>query len=655
MRSWDDRIVSGDWGSDARGYLVNVLGGASSQSVIIMTGIDMVLSPFVDLNLPCHVERSCLSPSEVTLVLGLITLVSKPTLDVSSLLPLLDGDCQQQGDNNDEGSNDGEEERGQSNEEWNWQDAGESSEDTSGVINHFPYQTDDLTNILKIALERLNSQVSHRATSTSKPLVGSLPPRLKIGIEASLNGISLYISDDFPRSSPNPKSTTKQKKEDYSGNHSQSAEGITETDFCDSKFTRGDLNGPPRKQIIKPFSLHFITSLDLHPFLEDLRHPASNLNAYKREYYLSPTEETISTCYVSIETVAVNLSLLDMVRLLGTIETIQAVLPSSLTYRLLSGQTFTRANVGATRDTLITSEKTDNQPPTLSPLLLHSSSSPSTIFILKLNNAELCIVSEGNVSAPPILCLIAKRYYFVSESPSAAASAAIMPLPAHIDISGHASVAKRLDYRMVDKEKQSSHSIASSIETRVTFDDTKAVTHPAAASVTLFKIMCGNIYLTEGHRPLLYITGNKKISDALLTFMPHAAPNSRSGRDRRRLQADRTPFLAIRGHITNSMLTAAPYKLPSAAVSTADEVTPTVEDKEVCEKASLILYRSITLSTRLLCQKSPSADVATSSGKECGDGQKYGQDLMTGYVILDPSRVAVAIRNILRELLEGFG
>ena len=117
MRSWDDRIVSGDWGSGVQGYLANVLVGASSQSVVIMTGIDMVLFPFVDLTLPCHAKRSCLSPSEVTLVVGLITLVSKPTLDVSTLLPLLDGDFRQQGDNNDEGSNDGEEDRGQSSEE----------------------------------------------------------------------------------------------------------------------------------------------------------------------------------------------------------------------------------------------------------------------------------------------------------------------------------------------------------------------------------------------------------------------------------------------------------------------------------------------------------------------------------------------------------
>ena len=664
MRSWDDRIVSGDWGSGVQGYLANVLGGASSQSVIIMTGIDMVLFPFVDLTLPCHAKRSCLAPSEVTLVVGLITLVSKPTLDVSTLLPLLDGDFRQQGDNNDDGSNDGEEDRGQSNEEWNWQDAGERSEDTSGVINHFPYQTDDLTNILKIALERLASKESRRANSSPKPSPGSLPPRLKIGMEASLNGITLYISDDFPRSSSNPNSSNKQKKEAYSRSHSLSSEGFAQTDWRDSKFTSGALYGPPRRQIIRPFSLHFITSLDLHPFIEDIKRPADNCNAYNREYYLSPGEKTISTCYISIESIAVNLSLLDMVRLLGTIDTIQAVLPSSLTYRLLSGKI--QANVGAAGDTLIALEENgapDNQLQAMSPLLLHSSSSPSTILILKLNNAELCIVPEENVSAPPILCLIARRFYLVSESPSAAATAAAAaasPLLAHIDIAGDASVAKRLDYRMMDEGKQRSHTIASSVNTEVPLDDSTTVTHPAAASITLFKIMCGNIYLTEGHRPLLYVIGNKKKSDALQTFMSYIVPNSHNGADRRRLQADRKPFLAIRGHISSSMLTAATCKLPTATASTADGVTPTVDEREVCagscEKASFVPYRSIMLSTRLLCQqKTPSTDVTTSSGKECGDKQKCGQDLMMGYVILDPGRAEFAIRNILRELLEGFG
>ena len=150
--------------------------------------------------------------------------------------------------------------------------------------------------VLKIALERLASKESRRVNSSPKPLPGSLPPRLKIGTEASLNGITLYISDDFPRPSSNPNSSNKQKKEAYSRSHSLTSEGFAQTDWRDSKFTSGALYGPPRRQIIKPFSLHFITSLDLHPFIEDIKRPSDNCNAYNREYYLSPSEKTISTC-----------------------------------------------------------------------------------------------------------------------------------------------------------------------------------------------------------------------------------------------------------------------------------------------------------------------------------------------------------------------
>lgn len=681
-------MISGEWGVDVQGRRVNVMKGSSSQSVIIMTGIYMVLSPFLDLSRPSRGQRACLVPSEITLEVGLITLVSKPSLDISPLLPLLDFDSTQLIDDADQDNDDRGEERGGEGEGDNWQDTGQTSEDNSGADIHFPYRTDDLTNALKMAVKTQSGRTSHRVISKAglfalTPPMPEPEPLLPVRFEASLAEITLCISDDFPARSYS-RSGSSEKREMFSKCQSQSKVEGGHT---------GTLKGPPRRQIVKPFSLHFITSLDLHPFLDQSECPVDCIRtAYNREYYLSSGGGMIYTSYLSIEAVVVQSSLLDMMRLLETIETLQATVTSSVSYDLLTGHASTGQNTVASGDKNISMD-----PPRTAPSsLFDSKSPPSTIFILKLSNMELCLATERDFSALPVLRLAVTHFYCVNERPSLAAaaitSASNKSLLADSIVTGsekwiadnkcglededHRIESERdtalclEDHFQSGTEVQSTFNIRSHMETEGSFASTSMMAHSTSihtttyTSTSLFKIMCGNISLTDGKKPLLQTFSNAKPSDVYLQSLHHTTTNSLGGADRRRNPADSTPFLVIRADATVRTVAIAPDQPYSTSAYAIDKSASTISDGDgdgdsgarSHHTALPISSTSIVLSAKVLgARQSQDTEISATQRERDQHIKTDGQDLRTASVVLVPNRALAATQNVLKELLEGFG
>ncbi len=88
-----------------------------------------------------------------------------------------------------------------------------------------------------------------------------------------------------------------------------------------------------KRKLVKPFSIMFFKSNDPHPFRDPII-PTSSLSKvpYNREYYWIPNSSVISTNYLGIDDMQLELSLLDLVKLVQTIDSINSFVTKSSAY-----------------------------------------------------------------------------------------------------------------------------------------------------------------------------------------------------------------------------------------------------------------------------------------------------------------------------------
>ena len=629
MQSWDPRIASGIWDESSGGQLVDTIKGGSAQSVIIMNGLDLILSPSLELSSSVDGQWDCLMPSEVTLSVGLITLVNKPSLDISCMLPLLDldsrrlADCDGAGEGHNAEDDDDEEAVIEEGAEMVG-DSGmqsESDEDACRDRTHFPYRTDDLTNALKTivvvqgGIEQVRSATlhpldttppptnvgrgvetpTHKNSSVAFPSSGASFPVLKVRFEASLAEISLRVTEDFPLRSPCGSRSPRETGSGSSGLNS-----------ADKKASRGRHRELTYRQLIKPFSLHFVQTLDLHPFLDAISPASCPLSAYNRDYYLPLSGGTISTTYLSIDGLTIESSLLDIVQLLHVVEATQSLLKVSRSFRYYTQEPPTLLSPGPRAFYTPDKEKdkdkekdgadlSDGHSLHCSASQLHTlplpgsvtaiSDAPSTVLIIKMSNADIRIVPASDYTALPVLGLVVKCLYGVLESPSIAASQISKPTEGSRHVEEAEPKSEILDSEdathkvrslidSVDDEGKCKEGckegeiagVPNYLDDKTCSDKTSSNDNisggPSVSSPVIgqkytfkvFKIMCGDISLTSYGRPLINFLEKKSLPDALSLVTQYSTSNRLTDGKRRQSGYEAAPFLLLRGCITEKLM-----------------------------------------------------------------------------------------------------
>ena len=488
------------------GRIVDVLLPGTCRSVIIVYGLDIIISPSLrpDITSPAttdtetgdgviagasisskHTQHAskvkykgsstCLLPSEISLKIGLITVVRKPNLDLSFMSPLLTSDnAHLDSTKTEKDSDTGKKSEGQN-------ERNNSLEDGSACTAHssvqFPHNDGDLSSALIriIELDGINSNTGNTTTTATTaaatavvgesvdklpPLTlgqvkesevemqsdslpaGQLCPLLKVRFEASMASISLSVSTEHSSNASNAKI-------------------VLATETSGRNVPQKDIKNQERKMLIQPFSLHYVTSLDINPFLIPPLHTQSQ-SAYNRQYYLVPNESTISTSYLSVERLVIETSLLDMVRAIHTVEDTVHAVRSSRGYQFLFNtpphpvtHTTTITSTPSSPSTLIlTSEGIADgvlDPPILLtdppgdrtdlPLPLNSSSTTSSsssssssstpnindtsvtterhasVFILKTSDIDVRVTPTYDDSKPAVLDFFTKFVHCIIEKP----------------------------------------------------------------------------------------------------------------------------------------------------------------------------------------------------------------------------------------------
>ena len=88
-----------------------------------------------------------------------------------------------------------------------------------------------------------------------------------------------------------------------------------------------------KRKLVKPFSIMYFKSNDPHPFRDPII-PTSSLSKvpYNREYYWVPNSSVISTNYLGIDDMQLELSLLDLVKVVQTLDAINNYVTKSSAY-----------------------------------------------------------------------------------------------------------------------------------------------------------------------------------------------------------------------------------------------------------------------------------------------------------------------------------
>ena len=615
MSSWDERVGSGDWGQIPLGVIVTTIKAGSSESVIILSGLDIVISPSMDLgpteDLVPHATphtpsapKGCLMPSEINLRVGLMTLVRKPSMDISIMSPLLRVD-HGLGPEDEIGQEDGSDEIEDQDEE-NENACRETSSHGSGV--QFPHHAHDLSQALRAVIEfdtqKGDMSTPEKATpcppgggagtvdTSSVPCGVASAPLLKVRFEASMAEVSLSISADLPQ-----RRSHNISRPLYTTSSSGSGSGL----FRSTSNRRVD-DAPPSRQLVKPFSLHYVSSLDLHPFLPSpsLTGPSS---AYNREYSLSPNSFTISSSYLSVDGLAINSSLLDLIRALNVIETTAHMVRVSRGYGLVfrPPQPLKQASAGG-----LNSSAADGSP--LPPASLQQQIEDeseeavkhASLSMFKCSNVDIAIVPASDGSAPAVLALVTEFVHIVLERPHTTAASPgnaegelplrLMQSGSQTSSSGHSvgdgeretvgAFEKEREVKSAregegDREEESERegdkeSISSSPDDWSDWicDDRHSALHAIAASSaaasalptvaraltydaapqrqhrTVVKLVCGNLMLSTKGSPLLCLHASSTVRDALSLVTQRCFVGAQ-----RRPQAavgDSAPFLLIR-------------------------------------------------------------------------------------------------------------
>jgi hypothetical protein len=248
----DPRWVSGEWGmKDMKMFKMHdaVLSG---ESVFVVNGAEIIIYPGI---MNEKKDNPILFPAQLIIDIGLISLISKSSLNINFLLPML-------------GSN---KNKNQSSPLTPCQDDQDDQDES------FPFKSSDLCNALKY----------------SKPINGV--NLLSKRFEAVISELIISIGTNKIE-----KISLNQHKQYHQNNTAET---------------------PPRRNIVKPFSLTLFNSLDPHPFRHAII-PTSSLTRtpYNRDYYWPPNNNTIETNYIGVDNISIEISLLDLVKISQTVE-----------------------------------------------------------------------------------------------------------------------------------------------------------------------------------------------------------------------------------------------------------------------------------------------------------------------------------------------
>ena len=704
MSSWDERMGSGDWGAGPLGSLVTTIKAGSSESVIILNGLDIVISPSMDLELTPGIglksvphitaPKGCLMPSEINLKVGLMTLVRKPSMDISIMTALLDLDAASATENDQDSDGDGDDSDVQNKERERERERGGTLRVLSPKANnaHFPHRSDDISQALRAVIE-LDSQ--RGGLSTPEKSFPSFPgagigsvelsdaacgvataPLLKVRFEASMAEISLSISADLT-----------ERKRVFKGAYP-----------CNGS-SRNSSTGkatvtPQSRQLVKPFSLHYVSSLDLHPFLPSppLTRPSS---AYNREYYLSPNSSTISSSYLSVEGLAINSSLLDLIRAFHVIETTTHLVRVSRGYGLVFNPS---PPPKITPVDGLSSSNADSSTLPLVPLPPNTVESQravrsASLSMFKSSNVDILIVPASDSSAPAVLSLATNFVHLVLERPLSASdaltgsgsvldagitttgSSALFTVPSTGGEGEGDSVASSPDdWSDWICEDVALNAIATCSAASAPAVEAHALAHtspPISQTRTLMKLVCGNLVLSANGSPLFYLLENSTARDAL----SQVTRSGLLGMHRRQQAAagDSAPFLLIRCELASIMPQDRQVKGESEGMGVREgelhlESTEGSESfagvdghmsRSAVHAQNVIDPRScISLQIKVpLCTPKESSSKHSSGKGSAGkrsDGEEEEERRM-GQVVLLPQVFEGCLHGLLRELLEGFG
>lgn len=323
----DARWASGEWGiNDMKMFKMHntVLSG---ESVFVINGAEIIIYPGI---MNEKKDNPILFPAQLIIDIGLISLISKSSLDINFLSPML----------------------GTNKNKNNLSPLSPCQEDED---ESFPFKSSDLCNALKY----------------SKPINGV--NLISKRFEAVISEVIISIG------------TNKIEKiglnqhEQYHQNNANEA--------------------PPRRNIVKPFSLTLFNSLDPHPFRHAII-PTSSLTKtpYNREYYWSPNNNTIKTNYIGVDNISIEISLLDLVKISQTVEAFNDRIDNCNALKWINKNDANNSNVSFSKDediTILEKELNLNSDYIDSPNAnVIEKEFPSKLFILRLRNIQLLIVKD---------------------------------------------------------------------------------------------------------------------------------------------------------------------------------------------------------------------------------------------------------------------
>jgi hypothetical protein len=711
MGSWDERMGSGEWGAVPLGVLVTTIKAGSFESVIILSGLDIIVAPSIDLELtsginlkPTHTSapKGCLMPSEINLKVGLITLVRKPSMDISIMGALLDFDTasvtEKDQDNAADGNDSSSQNEDKERERERVKERERESEIALRVVSsktnsaHFPHSGDDLSHALRAVIEidsnRGGSNTPEKSFSSfsgagiggaelSDATCGvATAPLLKVRFEASMAEISLSISADLTQ-------RHRVSKGPYPCNGS-SGNGSGKI-----------MTTPQSRQLVKPFSLHYVSSLDLHPFLPSppLMRPSS---AYNREYYLSPNSSTISSSYLSVEGLAINSSLLDLIRAVHAIETTTHLVSISRGYGLIFNPSSPPTITPSDGLTSIEADGTP-LPPVLSPehtVEPHRAIKTASISMFKSSNVDILITPASDSTAPAVLSLVTKFIHLVLEKPLSATdsggefSVGITPTGSSAMFTVHSperegelggerrgegdSVASSPDdWSDWICEDIALDAIATSGSASVPVEMVQELSHDSTTTPhtrTLMKLVCGNLVLSANSHPLFYLLQNSTAKDAL----SQVTRSGLLGTHRRQQAAagDDAPFILIRCEMSSLMPEDRQVKGESEAVGALQLDSTELSDlytgidghvagPAVGTQNSGDPRSAISLRIEVpYCAEKRSSTKQINGKRSVGkmsDSKDADEERSMGQVVLIPKVLEGCLQGLLRELLEGFG
>ena len=158
-------------------------------------------------------------------------------------------------------------------------------------------------------------------------------------------------------------------------------------DNCTDKAVAAGVPAPGKRPLVTPFSITYFQSLDPHP-LRDPIIPTSSLSKtpYNREYYWRPNSSVIQSTYLGLDDVCAELSLLDLVKVLQTVNLLKDTFVDSNACKWI------RAKRGQEQEFTVFPQGSGDSAPALTLPSEQSSELPSYLSAIRIRNVTLSII-----------------------------------------------------------------------------------------------------------------------------------------------------------------------------------------------------------------------------------------------------------------------